>query len=846
MKSSIGNRQMRLFVSSTFQDLAQERSYLVRKVFPKLRQMAEERNVILVVVDLRWGITEEEGRTGKVLETCLGEIDNCTPYFIGISGSRYGWRPTIEELSRNPRLLQQYPWLEDDIRSGKSITEIEMLYGVLRRQGHVDASFFLKKSNHDEPDIITLKQTIRRYSPDYSFEFSSLDELGNLVEKEFLRILDSHYEKRPLLPHERMKLAQQAFLESKRTIYVPHEEDFDVLTSIADQPKNEGHVVDHQMGIANDDTNKGGCSSFLSNWISYYKGNTRIVFYSIEASIEGNGIDTMLRYLIEEISNACHVELSVNTTNLPLKTQFLELLRQIKDLQPVMIIIDGLNHLGGKGIERVLLDWMPQVSGNVMMVYSTDRDDVSYNVLDNSPIPVWSLYPSNEEHVQEIITKHLAFYGKKLTNEQVQSIATWHLSRDMRVLRLLLDELVSFGSFEELPNYLNEFLEAFTIYDFLEKVVKRYSQDFGQDFVESILTTLYCSYRGLSESEIMDITESNQLQWSQFYFGFAHFLVEKDGLIKLVPQMSDYVISSIDLDKIRNASELIIRYFNGKEDFHAVTELVRQCIRCEKNDRLYHLISSSRLFSMLYKQDPLILTDSWLSILKKKKPFISRFFNNQFKPLLKYEGEDDSSSMGQYYYQVADFIEGVTGNVKESLPFYREAERYFTDDETMGLLALKRGDFQAAKEHFSKSLALSDKLSGLLGDSVYEAGAESYMNLMRAYAGLHDVVRARKSVEKAMSVYRRIEGDKSRSLVECLFSLAALDLYESKTDKAIEELESALEIELVLPDMVTIHAIRCWQLLALAYKKKGDADMENMYRQKAEDGSQKLFGRAKL
>lgn len=846
MKSSIRNRQMRLFVSSTFQDLAEERSYLVRKVFPKLRQMAEERNVLLVVVDLRWGITEEEGRTGKVLETCLGEIDNCTPYFIGISGSRYGWRPTIEELSRNPKLLQQYPWLEDDIRAGKSITEIEMLYGVLRRQGHVDASFFLKKSDYDEPDTISLKQTIRRYSPDYSFEFSSLGELGNLVEKEFLRILDSHYEKHPLSPHERMKLAQQAFLESKRTVYVPHEEDFDVLTSIADQSESKDRVVDHQLGIANDETNEGGCSSFLANWISCYKGNTHIIFYSIEASIEGNGIDTMLRYLIEEISIAYHVELSVNMTSLPLKTQFQELLRQIKGLQPIMVIIDGLNHLGGKGIERVFLDWMPQVSGNVMMVYSTDRDDATFKVLDNSPIPIWSLYPSDDEFVQEIITKHLAFYGKKLTNEQVQSIATWHLSRDMRVLRLLLDELVSFGSHEELPNYLNEFLKALTINDFLEKVVNRYCQDFGQDFVESILTTLYCSYMGLSESEIMAITESNQLQWSQFYFGFAHFFVEKNGLIKLVPQMSDYVISSIDLGKIQKASELIIQYFNGKEDFHAVTELARQYMRCEKNDRLYHLISSSHMFSMLYKQDPLILTESWLSILKMKKTFISRFFNNQFKPLLKYEGENDSSNMGQYYYQVADFIEGVTGNVKEALPFYREAERYFTDDDTMGLLALKRGDYQAAQEHFSKSLALSNKLSVLFEDSIYEAGAKSYMNLMRAYVGLHDVDRARESVEKALSFYRRIEGEKSRSLVECLFSLAALDLYESRADKAIEELESALEIELVLPDMITIHAIRCWQLLAMAYKKKGDADMENMYRQKAEDGSQKLFGRAKL
>ena len=44
---------------------------LVTKVFPRLRQIAYERNVTLTEVDLRWGITEEEAKSSKVVEICL-------------------------------------------------------------------------------------------------------------------------------------------------------------------------------------------------------------------------------------------------------------------------------------------------------------------------------------------------------------------------------------------------------------------------------------------------------------------------------------------------------------------------------------------------------------------------------------------------------------------------------------------------------------------------------------------------------------------------------------------------------------------------------------------------------
>ena len=66
--NQIDNRQIRVFISSTFQDMQDERSELIRKTFPRLREMAAQRDVTLTEVDLRWGITKEESESGKVME----------------------------------------------------------------------------------------------------------------------------------------------------------------------------------------------------------------------------------------------------------------------------------------------------------------------------------------------------------------------------------------------------------------------------------------------------------------------------------------------------------------------------------------------------------------------------------------------------------------------------------------------------------------------------------------------------------------------------------------------------------------------------------------------------------
>ena len=86
-------RVLRVFISSTFRDMQGEREELVKRVFPEIRHVCEQRGVVWGEVDLRWGVTDEQKAEDAVLPICLAEIERTRPYFIGMLGDRYGWVP---------------------------------------------------------------------------------------------------------------------------------------------------------------------------------------------------------------------------------------------------------------------------------------------------------------------------------------------------------------------------------------------------------------------------------------------------------------------------------------------------------------------------------------------------------------------------------------------------------------------------------------------------------------------------------------------------------------------------------------------------------------------------------
>uniref|UniRef100_UPI003D6FBC89 DUF4062 domain-containing protein n=1 Tax=Pantanalinema rosaneae TaxID=1620701 RepID=UPI003D6FBC89 len=129
----------RIFISSTFRDFGEERDLLVRQVFPALREKLRERFVELVDVDLRWGITAEQSERGEVLPICLAEIDRARPWFVGMLGDRYGWVPPVDHYDQ--ALVDQLPWLAEH-QGRKSVTELEILHGVLNDPAMAGRAFF--------------------------------------------------------------------------------------------------------------------------------------------------------------------------------------------------------------------------------------------------------------------------------------------------------------------------------------------------------------------------------------------------------------------------------------------------------------------------------------------------------------------------------------------------------------------------------------------------------------------------------------------------------------------------------------------------------------------------------
>src|SRR2546425_2895399 len=76
-------RTFRIFVSSTFDDLKEERNALQKYVFPRLRELCARHSCRFQAIDLRWGVREEAALDHQTMRICLQEI--ATPQTRGVS-----------------------------------------------------------------------------------------------------------------------------------------------------------------------------------------------------------------------------------------------------------------------------------------------------------------------------------------------------------------------------------------------------------------------------------------------------------------------------------------------------------------------------------------------------------------------------------------------------------------------------------------------------------------------------------------------------------------------------------------------------------------------------------------
>ena len=500
----LDNRSIRIFISSTFQDMMGERDYLMRRTFPKLRQIASERDVYLTEVDLRWGITEEESKTGKVVDICLREIDNSIPFFIGIIGNRYGWIPSLDDLS--PETIVNFSSINSYLEKHLSVTEMEVQYGVLERAEDLHAVFYIKSENNqdivDEPEKLSALKKAVRDNPKYPvFSYRDPEDLSSLVERDFLRLLDTLFPGGKLSQIDKRHIAQSSFMRGLSHAYVCNNMLFKELEDWLSSPSEQELCIIGKSGM--------GKSSLIANWVKVLSGkklDLKIVCHFIGDGIGRESAADVL-YLISEELN--------------------------RDDKPVLLILDGLDRLIDSDDSKQLR-WLPSLPQGSKILFTVTPDDWRTFSIKKRAANIYKLQALEHSKRELFMYQYLSLFGKRLPKDLTERIVSDERMKNPFLLKTLLDELLRFGHFNQLADKVDWYLNGKTAMDFFIQIIKEYENDFDSEsktIVEPVLSLLAVSMNGISETDILSLTSITRLELSQLYASLLPQLFVYEGSI---------------------------------------------------------------------------------------------------------------------------------------------------------------------------------------------------------------------------------------------------------------------------------------------------------------------------
>lgn len=655
----ISNREIRIFLSSTFVDLDAERSALI-KLFDKIKYDIREREVYLTVVDLRWGVTEEECKEGKVLSVCLNEIENSHPFFIGILGDRYGYAPSEKDLHRNPELLERYPWLNNDVNAGLSITEIEMQYGALRQESDTDAAFFIKESSHhdDNPRLTKLKEKILTQDRFGAYSFKSIDDLCEKVSRAVYRIVDKYF---PLSEESSRDSSSQAtYINEFTRFYIKNHEAYRVLDSFVENENEQFLVVTGESGI--------GKTALLTNWIrERTQSSLSVISYFIGDSIIDNSKHKVLGAIHTRLTNLLHETPSLDGAS-PTKEDVENLLIKAQNTgKRLVLIVDAINQLVEQD-RLTLLEWFPTIPRDTKVIFSS-LDDDSVSIFERVGYSIFHLKPLREKERNEFIVSYLSLYGKKLNSGQQERILNDPQNANTLILKTLLNELISFGSYLHLDERIDYYLAANTRIEFFDRVIARHEHDFSanQDIVRTVLSLVLLSKDGLSEDEILGITHFRLIDWSLFFCSFYSNFISRRGKLSFSHQIiADAVLQRYSLNLSKHARlyrEDIIKFFAASDNIERKTvELSYQYYHLDSLEELHKTVLSFDAFTTLDRNDPWMLACYWRKLLSQDDKY-------SLEDYLKLRRADDPV-IDLPLYSIARFIGNYFPNFAIEMQYY--------------------------------------------------------------------------------------------------------------------------------------------------------------------------------
>ncbi|GFN93643.1 telomerase protein component 1-like [Plakobranchus ocellatus] len=549
---------IRVFVSSTFNDFFNEREVLVKKVFPELREWCSEHGMKYVECDLRWGIPRDTPTGDTILvcldeiQRCRDENKDL-PFFLCLIGERYGWIPKQEEVPDEAR--EKYGWIDEfsitfnEILTGAFRDQNPNAAFFFRDESickSIPESFlerFVEAEALPRQHLKVMKQKISERFPDqvYTYsckfkevssrtgreqvEFSELDDFAEKVSTFFKSAIERTYPRvneKSDLAEDSAKLeetVQRLFIIDKAKNLMGRQAEIDILKRFAHQ----GTVADMEItrGSDNkmrkaenwdlhDDDNKIcvvqgisglGKTALLCHIIKDCLTENANIFYHMVGSTPSSiRVETLLERLVQVLAPEILSEKDKNDGQsygiFNLQKQLRKALGAFRESpdKTLIICIDALDQLENKDTLDHL-SWLPPTfPRNIRCIVSTSEHLPTTSRLYEYPLLKFNLSPLTKEDLQQIMTRYLGNFSKKLEPGQVEKIIKDTGADSPLWVMLMAEELRIFGDFRLMADKINNL--PCSLNEFLVQVLDRVIQEDERGVIKKVLCLVACSRFG--------------------------------------------------------------------------------------------------------------------------------------------------------------------------------------------------------------------------------------------------------------------------------------------------------------------------------------------------------------
>ena len=489
--------QLRVFISSTFEDLEEERKYLAEIVFPAFTAKAMLQGVQFAEIDLRWGVPKD----APVIKSCMKEIERTHPFFIGIFGKSDGTVPKLENFRTEYGVFDEYNReIEAWIKKGYSITEMEFLYGAIEHGDVCKSRFFwLDYCTHTQK-----QESMRKLLLEKGYRIVpclSIKDLGDKITsflEELLQdvaIPDAETDELHVIRNNQEKIMRQLL-----QFYVDRGDfDFNTFYSFLDSRKRL-FAVKGSHGV--------GKSTILAKFLmNYHKDNDQTLL--ISHFYRGGYVEDIYSHFLLELESHQgytyreYAEKEGLSNYNSVQEQFKRFLTTTNGTK-LVFLVDGLEYAGNHYTDEIKA---------ILAKYENCKLIITENEYsDEDGIVV--CYP--KELTRAIITTYYGDYGRFLQDELLAELENIERGWDFHSLRAVLHEIRVFGIHNTLSNTVKE-LAGSSDEQLYEKIISHWKALLIPLRENEVLEVLSLSHYGITENTVRQVCHLQQHEWSLIY-----------------------------------------------------------------------------------------------------------------------------------------------------------------------------------------------------------------------------------------------------------------------------------------------------------------------------------------